>query len=634
MLRLVVAVALPFLGGVALAQEQDSTPIPAQDGLKRLTFEALLDVEVTSVSRRPEKLVEAPSAIQVVTGEDIRRSGATNLPEALRLALNLQIEQSKSYDWAITSRGFNTPDFANSPRANKLLVLIDGRTVYTPLFAGVLWDAQDVLLEDIDRIEVISGPGGTQWGANAVNGVINIITRSAAETRGWYAAGAAGSQLKDFAAARFGTRLGPSGGLRVYGQRLDHKPTEIQNGNDAQDEWNTTQGGFRADWGSGANSWTVQGDAYIGEEQFATEETKFNGQNLLARYSHTGSAGSEFRAQVYFDRTWRHYPQVFAEDLQTWDLDLQHRFLLGARHSVVWGAGFRAMHDQVENGLFVLDPADKTLLLYSAFLQDQIALVPDRLKLTIGTKLEHNSYSGFEIQPSGRLAWTPDRRQTLWAAVSRAVRSPSRADTEFSFPLALLSGSEDFTAERVIAYELGYRIQSSERFALSLAGFVNEYDDLRTTNLLNPPTGFEYANDMEGRTWGFEVASTLRPADRWRLRAGYIHFETDLEITDPAATALTSPTSEANDPADQVVVHSILDLPGGFQLDLLGRHVGALPAPTPRVESYVTVDARLAWHSPHLEVAVIGQNLAERRHTEFGTQRIPRSGYVRVTVRW
>jgi iron complex outermembrane receptor protein len=618
--------------GRAFPQAPDSLLAPS--ALKKLSLEQLMAIEVTSVSKRPEKLSETASAIEVITADEIRRSGASVLPEALRLALNLQLEQSKSYDWALTTRGFNTPDFANSPRANKLLVLIDGRTVYTPLFAGVLWDAQGVLLEDIDRIEIVSGPGGTLWGANAVNGVINIITKNAGDTRGWYASGAVGSLLQDFGAARYGTSVGRHGALRLFGQRLDHNRTTLANGNDAPDQWHTTQGGFRSDWSpSERDTWTVQGDGYIGREQFtADRNTVFNGQNLLGRWTRTWSGESALQVQVYFDRTWRHYPDIFAEDLQTYDIDLQHRFPVSRSNSVIWGGGFRLMRDQVENGLFILDPAHRTLQLYSGFVQDQITVVPDRLKFTVGTKVEHNSFSGFEVQPSARVAWTPDRRQTVWGAVSRAVRSPSRADTDFRFPLANLSGTPDFKSEKVIAYELGYRALPTERLSLSLAGFVNDYDDLRTMNLLNPPTGFVYANDMEGRTWGLEFAANFQPAAWWRLRAGYIHLNEDLTVT--SQRAVTVPTDEANDPADQILVHSILDLPSHWQLDVVGRYVSELPAATPNVDNYFTFDARLAWQYRQLELAVIGHNLAEKEHGEFGTQTIPRSVYGKVALRW
>jgi iron complex outermembrane receptor protein len=290
------------------------------------------------------------------------------------------------------------------------------------------------------------------------------------------------------------------------------------------------------------------------------------------------------------------------------------------------------MRDDIDNGLFVLDPAMRTMQLYSGFAQDQIALVPRRLKLTIGTKLEHNVFSGFEVQPNARLAWSPDSHQTVWAAVSRAVRSPSRADVDFRFPLAGLSGSPAFKAEEVIAYELGYRTLPTDRVSLSLSTFVNDYGDLRSTNRKSPPPGLLYANDLAGWTWGVEFAANLEPATWWRLRAGYIHLHVDLSTDNPAT--VTVPTGEANDPADQVVLHSILDLPAHLQVDAVARYVSALPAPTPRVDDYYSLDVRLGWQWRHVELAVVGQNLVNEHHSEFGVQTIPRGLFGKAAIRW
>src|SRR6267154_1854284 len=408
--------ALPIIGVVifaagAFGQTQEALPPPST--LKKLSLEELMNIEVTSVSKSPEKLLETASAIQVITAEDIRRSGVTSLPEALRLAPNLEVAQVNSHDWAISARGFDTT------LANKLLVMIDGRTVYTPLYAGVFWDAQNVLLEDLERIEVISGPGGTLWGANAVNGVINIITKSAKDTQGIYVSGAGGSFLQDFGAVRYGGSVGTNLFFRVYGQRFDRNGAVLPDGQEATNAWDMTQGGFRMYWyPSELNTLTLQGDVYSGSEQGPMADTTLDGENVLGRWTHTFTPESDLQVQTYFDRTWRHIPNSFAEDLKTYDVDFQHRFELAERQSITWGGGYRFMQDAVRNSAaLAFLPPDKNLQLVSGFVQDEIKLIPEHLKLTLGTKLEHNDFSGFEVQPNGRIAWTPDERQTIWGAI-------------------------------------------------------------------------------------------------------------------------------------------------------------------------------------------------------------------------
>src|SRR5438477_3979741 len=365
--------------GSALAQTYAASGAPSE--LKKLSLEQLLDLEVTSVSRRPEKLSETASAIQVITQEDIRRSGATSLPEALRLASNLQVAQADARQWAISARGFN------NTLANKLLVMIDGRAVYTPLYAGVFWEVQNVLLEDVDRIEVVSGPGGTLWGANAVNGVINIITRSAKDTQGLLVTGGGGSLLQDFGAVRYGGAAGSNFFYRIYGQRFDRNNSVLANGNNARDQWDMTQGGFRTDWfPSDANTVTFQGDSYAGSEQGAPADTKVDGQNALGRWAHAFSEQSELQVQMYFDRTWRRVPNQFAEDLKTYDFDIQHRVAWGDRQTIVYGAGYRLMQDRVKNSPAIsFLPPDRDLQLFSGFVQDEITLAPERVKFARGT---------------------------------------------------------------------------------------------------------------------------------------------------------------------------------------------------------------------------------------------------------
>ena len=614
--------ALAF-GAVAQTNAVDT---PAE--LKRLSLEDLLNQDVTVVSRRAEKLSEAPSAVQVITGEDIQRSGATSLPEALRLAPNLEVAQVNSHDWAISARGFN------NTLANKLLVMIDGRSIYTPLDAGVFWDVQNVLLEDIDRIEVVSGPGGTLWGANAVNGVINIVTKSAKETQGLMMEGGGGSFLQDFGAIRYGGGNGTNLFFRVYAQRFDQDSTVFASGKDADNSWDMSQGGFRMDWyQSDVNTLTVQGDAYSGSEAGTNGPTFIDGQNMLARWTHTISDTSDLTVQTYFDRTWRQIPDSFAEDLATYDLDIQHRFALGQRQSVTWGAGYRLMDDDVQNGATIaFVPPKRNMQLFSGFAQDEITVVPDRLQFTIGTKLEHNDFSGFEVQPSVRLAWTPDERQTVWGAISRAVRSPSRVDSDLRSPGTppfTIVGDPDFESETLIAYEAGYRVRPIDRLSLSLAGYYNAYDHLRSLDTLTP-TSFMIGNGFQGQTWGFEFSGNYQVTDYWRLRGGYTYLN---KLLWPIKAGVLPSVREGDDPQNQVLIQSILDLPAHFQLDGVGRYVDTLE--NPHVRSYVTFDLRLAWwYKGKVEISVVGQNLWTKQHAEFGAaatrQEIPRSVFGKV----
>src|SRR5947208_10322636 len=384
-----------------VTQQPDSSL--SADSLKKLSIEQLMSVEVTSVSKRPERLSQTASAIQVITQDDIRRSGAASLAEALRLASNLQVAQLDSRQWAISARGFN------STAANKLLVLIDGRTVYTPLFSGVFWDAQDALLEDVDRIEVISGPGATLWGANAVNGVINVITRRAAETQGTLLVAGAGN-LERGAAARQGGKLGADGAFRVYGKISDRDQTSRADGTSAHDSWDSGQAGFRADWGTAAGAFTLQGDAYRGTiDQAAAGDIRISGGNLLGRWARQLSGGDRVQAQAYFDNTGREIPGTFEERLNIFDVEFQHALRAGSQHSVIWGGGYRRADDHVTNtAAIAFLPADRNLRWGNLFVQDEIALRGDQLRLTLGTKAQSNPYTATEFLPSARIAWKPD----------------------------------------------------------------------------------------------------------------------------------------------------------------------------------------------------------------------------------
>lgn len=607
------------------------------DELKRLSVEELLDVEVTSVSRRPERLSQAASAIQVISQEEIRRSGATSLPEALRLASNLQVAQVNSSQWAISARGFN------NVLANKLLVMIDGRTVYTPLYAGVFWDVQDTLLEDVDRIEVVSGPGGALWGANAVNGVINVTTRGAQQTQGLFLQADAGRELRAMGGMRYGGELTPNLHYRIYGKAFERDDTTLTDGSDAGDDWNMKQGGFRLDWDSDGTVLTLQSDVYDGKPNPDGDEVvSASGGNLLGRWQHTISEDSDFQLQMYYDRTRRDFNNGFAEDLATYDIDWQHRFALGSRHEVILGLNARRMDHQVDNlPLFAFLPAHEVMDRYGVFVQDEITLIPERLRLTLGSKLEDNDYTGTEHQPSGRLAWTPTDAQTLWAAVSRAVRTPARIDRDFYLDLApsfpfIVGG--DFQSEKVLAYELGWRLQPDADASISLSAFFNEYDDLRSVQPGGPPFGLPvtFANAVEGDTYGLELAAAYQLLEGWRLKGGYTFLKKHLAVK-PGSIDLNDASVESNDPQNQLVIQSLLDLPYGVELDGVVRYIDALA--DPQVRSYVSVDLRVAWSvTEQLEVSIVGQNLLDERHPEFvpsnpSAREIERGVYGRVTWR-
>jgi iron complex outermembrane recepter protein len=623
-------------GDHLFAQTEAAGPTPSE--LKKLSLEELMEVEVTSVSKRPEKLSEAASAIQVITGEDIRRSGATSIPEALRLASNLQVAQVDSRQWAISARGFN------GTTANKLLVLIDGRTVYTPLYAGVFWDVQDTLLGDIDQIEVISGPGATLWGANAVNGVINVTTKKARDSPGLVVEGGGGSELRYFGGVRYGGMMTSNLHYRVYGKYFDRDSAVFSNGREATNDWRMGQGGFRVDWEpSEANLLTVQGDFYGGwGEQPNTSDLSMSGGNVIGRWSHTISESSDFGAQFYYDRTHRNLPGAFEEDLDTYDLDFQHRFALGERHDVVWGLGYRLIEDDVENSAsLAFLPAEVSRQWFSAFAQDEIALVKDRVHLTLGTKLEHNDYTGFEFQPSGRLAWNVTKGHTLWAAISRAVRTPSRIDAELYSPASppfFIAGGTNFVSEELLACEIGYRVQPHPRVSVSLAAFYNDYDDIRSVEQVSPPTPFPIVigNEQEGETYGAELTIDYRVTEWWRMRAGYTELQ--IQIRPKAgSTDTTRGSGESHDPNRQFMVRSLVDLPWNIDLDAGFRFVTHIA--NQRIPEYGEMDARLAWRPiPGLELSVVGQNLLHKHHAEFGSpaarREIERSVYGKVLWRF
>jgi iron complex outermembrane receptor protein len=616
------------------------------DDLKRLSVEELMSVEVTSVSRTEETLGGAAAAVAVVTNEDIRRSGATTVAEALRLLPGIHVAHDSASTWAVSSRGFS------SISSEKLLVLSDTRSIYTPLYSGVFWDVQDYLLEDVERIEVIRGPGAALWGSNAVNGVINITTRNARDTQGLYAEAGTGTEERALASARYGATTAGGISYRVFGKYSDHDASSRADPT-RSDDWRLGHFGFRADWGApDQDTWTVQGDLYHGnigqlmpsvrveDRPGATGDLQIgvSGGNVLGRWRHTIDADSDIQLRMYYDNTHRDDPS-YEDDLHTVDLDFQHRFLAAARHEVIWGLNGRFMSNRNEGkGIFGLAPTSSDDLLVSAFVQDQIA-VADAVHVTLGTKLEHNDFSGFEVQPSARVAWDVSTDQTLWAAISRAVRVPTRLERDISVdvssptgnPVIRLQGNRDFESEELLAYELGYRWQPIESVFMDLATFYNRYQKLASLEL------GEFFVDENGRTIvpivnrnltdadarGAEVLVTWSPLRTWRLRANYSYL--DLELEARGLDLNRGRFYAGATPRHQYGLRSFVDLPGGLQLDAQLRRIGSIRS-VPQIATgaglpgYTELDVRLNWSvNERLDITVAGQNLLHSRHVEFAT---------------
>ncbi len=624
---------LTFLSS-SYAGAQNADTLLSSSKLKKMSLEDLMNIEVTSVSMRAEKLTEVASAIQVITGNDIEHSAATRLPEALRLAPNLQIAQAGSHDWSVTARGFSGLPSSGGYLANKLLVMIDGRSVYSPLFGGVFWDVQNVMLEDVDKIEVVSGPGGTLWGANAVNGVINIVSKSSRETQGLYFSGATGSALYDYAAVRIGARSKADTNLyyRIYAQHFDQNSTLLQNGTTAKDAWDMVQGGFRMDYyPSKANTFTLQGDFYGGDENKDSLNTHqiTNGQNVLGRFTHVFSETSELKIQAYYDRTWRNEPTTaapFSYSLTTYDVTVQHRFALGRRNSLLYGVGFRSERDQASRSF---NPLGIYMPVYSAFIQDEITISPQLLKLTIGSKFENNVFTGNELQPCARMAWTPSGMSTVWTSVSMAVRTPSRFDADFA------PSSTPFQSEKLMAYELGYHLTPGQRLSFSFATYFNHYNDLRSLDQFGANTPLIIANDQRAESWGFEFNANYKLADWCHLKGGYTYFNRNIWAVNPAVLS-ASVAFESVDPHSTIALQAMTDITKHISFDLVGRYVDPLLATpvTTAVPAYSTCDARLAWHNKLFEVSLAGQNLLQAQHIEVGTIEISRTFYAKIVCRF
>ncbi len=626
------------LAASAQAQQLASAADSGQT-LRQLSLEELGRIDVTSASRHAEPVGEAAAAVTVLTADDLRHAGVITLPDALRLVTGMQVARVNGGTWSISARGFSTA------AGNKLVVLIDGRNVYTPLFSGTFWDQQDLVLEDIDRIEVIRGPAGALWGANAVNGVINVITKRAGETSGAMVHVDAGNTIGQ-TVFRYGGSQGQDGAYRVYGKFRYLAPQRFSStGASALDEIRDGQGGFRYDRDDSAKrtSLTLQGDVYRGADGLADRpDIDVAGGNFLARLVHTQASGGQWQAQVYYDGTYRNVPRQFGEHRDTADLDLQYRFPSSPRHDVTAGAGFdltRSATTASDNFFFA--PQTLTSGLASAFAQDDITIVPDRFDVIVGAKAEHNIYTGFEFQPTARARWRPSNTQTLWASVSRAVRMPTRFDDDLRFTggtnVVVLSGNPDFRSETVIATEAGYRQSAGKYLSFDLASFVNDYRDLRTLEP-TPPAGVPIVlgNNMTARTAGLEAGADVAPIEAWRLHAGYSLLSERFTLVNGSRDPAQG-TNEHNDPRHQFWLRSFVDLPRTLEFDAVLRAVGALPSPA--VPGYTELTLRFGWgHTGPIELSVVGDSLLHDIHREFQIggppESVRRAVYAQVTWRF
>jgi iron complex outermembrane receptor protein len=644
---------------------------PAAGGSREfadLSIEELMNESITSVSKKEQRIGNAPAAVYVLTGDEILRAGHTSIPEALRMVPGLSVARLGSHTWVIAARGFA------GQYAGKLLVLIDGRSVYDPFFSGVSWDLQDVPLEDLDRIEVIRGPGATLWGSNAVNGVINIITKNASDTQGGLAVGGGGPQERA-GTIRYGGNTG-NAQYRTYFKYNENDAFVFPDGTSAQDEWHMWRAGFRTDWQpTEANGFTLQGDLYDGREgnintlpsltppygRTFLSADRVSGGNVLGRWTHTSGEHSIWSVQ--FDATRTEAPDpIFGVDRSTFNLEFQHQLDLGSRQTVVYGAGYRFMQATYVNSFLVNDLSTSDAdAVYNVFLQDEIALVKHRLALSLGAKIERTEFSSYELQPSARLLWTPDHDNSVWASVSRAVRTPNPQETETRINSVVLAGqgspamlptlvsilpNPNLTSEKLLSYELGYRVQPHKNVYLDIAGFVDVYDGI----IYNQPSGVsletspppahltvasQYLNDSRRETHGIEIAPTWQVTEWWKLAGGYTWLQMNL------STDLTRQQSEpqaGDSPRHQWNLRSSVQWPRAMTFDTAIYHVDALPAEgTP---SYLRLDARLGWRvTDDLSMSLTGTNLLQDRHREFlsyapAPEEIRRTLYAKLTWRF
>ncbi len=691
---LIFSVIIMIISGLILPEPaclaDDDNQLPGSEiDFTMLSLEELKNVEIISVSKKPEKVSEVPAAVFVITREDIQRSGATSIPDMLRMAPGVQVARTELSEWAVTVRSLNG-EFSDT-----LLVMVDGRSVYTPVFSGVFWDVQDTVTEDIERIEVIRGPGAAVWGANAVSGVINIITRNAKDTQGWLFE-ALGGTGRESGTLRYGDSVGDKTYYRAYVKYFNQdRPA----GNDTDthfwqditaDNWHSVQGGFRIDHAPGTgpetDSLTLQGQAYSNrhDSEFnrlllyppyrikQTDVSKAEGCHILGRWEHMISETSNAVLQLYYDHAIKDY-NPGSSRIDTVDLEFRHRFAVFPRHDIIWGMGYRFIADDffikgdVNKFQVSMNPERLEQNIFSAFVQDKIQMVQDRLVLTVGSKFERNDYSGFELQPGVRILWTPGERHALWGAISKAVRTPSRIeqgingiiditddmhdavdpeDSDKYIPgvpgMAMVFGNDSLNPEKLLAYEAGYRVEPTSSLFLDIAAFYNSYDDLIVSSyredIMNTEpfphymVPFYIDNSMRGESWGCEIAGDWQAAPLWRLRGSYTYLKTRL-IQTFAVQDIIKRIEVKSNPCHQFSLRSSLDITRQIKFDLWLRYVDNLSENN--IDSYTTLDLRIAWNPvENLELSIVGQNLFERHHREFSLFKVERGGYFKLTWRF
>jgi len=651
-------------------QEVPETTPSRQKDLTGTSIEDLMNMEVTSASKKEQKLSRVAAAIFVITQEDIRRSGATNIPDVLRMVPGVQVAQINGSTWAITARGFN------GQYSNKLLVLVDGRTVYSPIFSGTFWGSRNLILENIDRIEVIRGPGAAVWGANAVNGVINITTKKAADTQGGLVIAGGGTPGQGLGAVRYGGEIGSQTAYRVFGGGFNFGPNSDLAGRSGQDDWRTFRGGFRVDTdASKKDSLTLEGDMYKGDggelvntivsisppvNGILNLRDRFSGWDVVSRWNHVASPNSSTSLQVNFDHNDRG-DATFGAGLSTFGIDFEHHVGWGTRQDFVWGLGYLLTTDELATTpRIVFTQTEQTRQLFSSFLQDEIAILPDRIYLTVGAKLEHNNFTGVGLQPSVRLAWLATERNMFWAAVSRALRTPSQSDRDIrinetvvpgpnNLPVLIsIFGSPSRQNERLNAFEAGYRTEITKQISLDGTAFYNDYDNLASvepgTRFLErdpPPLHLVAPNVLSnliyGETHGVELSLNWKVSKRWTLSPGYSFLAIHLH-RDPASQDFTTvAATQGGSPGQQAQLRSHLDLGHHWQWNASAYFVGRLPAQA--VPSYTRLDTNVIWQwGKGFSISLVGQNLLREHHLEFlgpdqteESSLIKRSAYAKIT---
>ncbi|MCB1949322.1 TonB-dependent receptor [Nitrosomonas sp.] len=654
LLKFLILIVIFFAADNAVAVNKS-----VEGALFDLSIEDLMQIEVTTVSRRSQKLSEVPSAVFVITQEDIQRSGATSIPDALRMAPGVQVERVSTDKWAVSIRGFN------GVYANKLQVLMDGRSVYNPMFAGVQWEQQDTLLEDIERIEVIRGPAAAVWGANAVNGVINIITKQAADTQGSLLTAGGGSFEQGFFGARYGGKINEATPFRFYAKGFTRDRLTSTTGDNIHNQWHSARGGFRLDHTRGIDQFTLQGDIFYNAHGDTVDRSQLNlpgipqngsrghteGGNIRLRWDRVYSEQSAIMLQIYYDRNRYRLVPIGDSDAESFDVDFQHRLNFLEKHSVTWGLNYRLYHNTVfDSVISQFTPREQTNHQFGAFLRDEISLLPERLMLTIGTRLDHNDFSGLEVQPNARLMWTPNSSNSVWMSISRAVRIPSRAEQDVTavvqqiqglpgFPilpvpiLATITGTNNFGSEKLIAYEVGYRHQITPRASVDIAGFVNDYSQLRDFSFgaLSAGVGLPGQiripvtanNNASALTYGLEVSADWKPLNQWRLQASYSYLNMDIDSSE--LVKQLDPTTGGADkvaPQHRLSFRSNYDFSEKLQLNLWLRYVSKIAFYN--IPDYVTMDARFSFKPvKHVELFLMGQNLFSQNHREFVSDTIP-----------